>query len=71
MQRFLTKPQTMTIQEYAARVVEMNNCQPRFPEFREGEAHTKLLEDEMLDFLEFSIPKEWQQIMFNQDFGLM
>ena len=57
----------MSIQDYVARVVEMNEYLPLMPEIG-GKEPDKLPEDELLELLEFSLPEKWQVAMLLQDF---
>jgi hypothetical protein len=67
MRRFLKKPYKMSIQDYVARIVEMNEYLPLMPEIG-GNPPDKLPEDELLELLEFSLPEKWQVAMLLQDF---
>lgn len=69
MRRFVRKPATMKTREYAARIVEINNYLPSFPPSTVGGAvPTKLDDDELVDLMEFGIPRTWQRAMVLQDF---
>ena len=51
MRRFVKKPYLMSIQEYVAIVVDMNEYVPKMPEIG-GNPLAKLPKDELLDILE-------------------
>jgi hypothetical protein len=66
MRRFFRKPIDMTMQEFMARVVEINELMAQYPpNFNENQ---KLPNDEILDIGEFAMPNSWQQEMTRQDF---
>ena len=68
LRRFVRKPATMKIRDYAARLSEINNYLPSFPENANGEKPEVLPEDEMVDLMEFGVPNSWQRYMALQDF---
>ncbi len=71
MRRHLRKPRTTKTRDHVARLVEMNNYLPLFPPKVDGDtvtAPTKLPEDELLDLMEYGVPKTWQNQMTLQDF---
>jgi len=68
MRRFMRKPNTMTMREYMARMVEINQKLPEFPPHAADQA---LPQDEILDIGEFATPGSWQREMVVQDFDAM
>ena len=69
MQPFLKKPRDMPMQEYIAQVIKINDYLKEFLPTIVGRNATKLLEEELLDLLEFRIPIKWQRQMQVQNFG--
>ena len=54
----------MTTREWLARVFEINNYLPRFPNVgTPGVSPSKLAEDEIKEIAEFGVPYRWQQQM--------
>ena len=68
MRRFFKKPGIMSIKAYVERVIEINEYLPSFPDPSSTLVSTKLPDDELLDLLEFSIPRAWQKQMVLQGF---
>jgi len=68
MRRFFKKPGIMSIKAYVERVIEINEYLPLFPDPTSTLAADKLPDDELLDLLEFSIPRAWQKQMVLQGF---
>ena len=56
------------MQDYIARVIEINNYLTEFPPTVVGGDAIKLPDDELLDLLEFGIPIKWQRQMQVQNF---
>ena len=68
MRRQLRKPHDLSIREWVARVVELNDQIPNYPH-PEGEGPSeKLDDDELMDILEFGVPNSWQKQMILHDF---
>jgi len=64
MRRFLRKPRSMKVREFAARLTELNEHLAMFPPFKsEGQ---KLEPEELSDILEFAIPATWRQFLIQQ-----
>ena len=57
MRRMMTKPRSVSIRKYAARLAEINGYLADFPPHQ---ANQPLPVDELLEILEFAIPAEWQ-----------
>jgi hypothetical protein len=66
MRRHMRKPYDMPMRIYRNRVVELNNYLASFP--GSFNAEQKLEEEEIIDILEFGIPKTWQDQMVLQGF---
>jgi hypothetical protein len=58
MRRYMQKPRNLKMQEYMARVEELNNDLGYFPSFMQG---SRLVEDELLDIYEFGVQAAWQK----------
>jgi len=58
MRRYLKKPRPTKFRDFVNRVKEMNAKLAGFPPFQQNQ---QLPEDELLDLLESSIPKGWQE----------
>ena len=58
----------MLVRDYIARVIKINNYLKEFPSVIIGRNATKLLDDNLLDLLEFRIPIKWQQKIQVQNF---
>ena len=72
MRRFVRKPATMSTKQFAARLQELNAYLPKFPTAIAGQAAvTKLDDDEVVDIMEFGVPKSWQRKMVEHDFDVM
>ena len=50
----------MLVRDYIARVIEINDYLEEFPSVVAERNATKILEDKLLDLLEFGIPIKWQ-----------
>ena len=61
MQRFLKKPRDMLVQEYIARVIEINNYLEEFLPTIIGGNSIKLSDNKLLDLREFGISIKWQR----------
>ena len=68
MRRFLRKPQDIKIKNYVERVVELNELLTEFPDPSATLAAAKLPDDELLDLLEFGVPRDWQDQMLLHGF---
>lgn len=72
MRRFIRKPADMSTRMFAARLQELNNYLPKFPTTAPGmPAPAKLEDDEIVDIMEFGVPRHWQQKMVEHDFDVM
>jgi hypothetical protein len=72
MRRFIRKPAGMTTKQFAARLVELNAYLPKFPTAAPGQATVaKLEDDEIVDIMEFGVPRSWQRKMIEHDFDVM
>ena len=65
MRRKMRKPQNWTIRSYANRITELNEYLSSFPPFA---ADQSLPDEEILDLLEFGIPRAWQNQFTIQGF---
>jgi hypothetical protein len=65
MRRHMRKPRDMTMRVYVTRVQEINGLLDQFPPFAPNQA---LADDELIEILEFAIPKTWQKQMIKQNF---
>ena len=65
MRRKMCKPQNWTIRQYTNRMTELNEYLSSFPPFGADQA---LPEEEILDLLEFGIPRAWQNQFIIQGF---
>jgi hypothetical protein len=65
MRHKFKKPRDMTTRSFSARLVEINSYLAEFPPFEEGQM---LPDEDMVDILEFSVPKAWQENMIIQGF---
>ncbi len=65
MRRQLRKPFKMAMQTFVARVNEINKYLDSFPPFHDDQ---KLSEEDLLELLEFGLPKSWQNQMTLQGF---
>ena len=63
MRRFLKKTIDMPVQDYIARIIEINDYLTEFPPTIVGGDAVKLLDNELLDLLEFGILIKWQRQM--------
>lgn len=68
MRRFVRKPLGMTSRMFVARVQEINNYLPYFPSQAPGEPIQKLDDDEIIDLMEFGVPRSWQKKMEEHNF---
>ena len=69
MRRFVRKPVTMSTKQFAARLQELNSYLPKFPTTAPGQAvNAKLDDDEIVDIMEFGVPRSWQKKMIEHDF---
>ena len=59
MRRFLRKPAEMTTREYVARVPELNNYLPEFPQVNGNDVDV-IPPEKIRDMLEFGVPASWQ-----------
>ena len=64
----LSEESNMPVQDYIARVIEINNYREEFLPVITGRNATKLPGDELLDLLEFRIPIKWQRQLQVQNF---
>jgi hypothetical protein len=72
MRRFVRKPASITTKQFAARLQELNAYLPKFPTAASGQtAVTKLDDDEVVDIMEFGVPRSWQRKMVEHDFDVM
>ena len=72
MRRFVRKPINMTTKQFAARLQELNAYLPKFPTAHAGQAAvSKLDDDEVVDIMEFGVPRSWQRKMVEHDFDVM
>ena len=72
MRRFVRKPAGMTTKQFAARLQELNAYLPKFPTAMPGQAAVgKLDDDEVVDIMEFGVPRSWQRKMVEHDFDVM
>lgn len=72
MRRFIRKPATMSTKQFAARLQELNAYLPKFPTAVPGQAAiSKLEDDEIVDIMEFGVPRSWQRKMIEHDFDVM
>ena len=65
MRRSMRKPSNMTVREYATRINELNTYLEKFPPNKKRQ---RLDDDEILDLLEFGVPRSWQNQMTLQGF---
>jgi hypothetical protein len=70
MRRIVRKPAEMSTKMFAARIQELNNFLPLFPAINDVIV-TKLDEDEIVDVMEYGIPRSWQRKMVEHDFDSM
>lgn len=68
LRRFVRKPLTMSVRKFVARIQEINNYLPSFPPQVPGEPIQKLDDDEVIDLMEFGVPRAWQKKMEEHDF---
>ena len=69
LRRFVRKPMGMTSRMFVARVQdELNNYLPHFPSQVPGEPIQKLDDDEIIDLMEFGVPRSWQKKMEEHNF---
>lgn len=68
LRRFVRKPFTMNVRKFVARIQEINNYLPFFPPQVPGEPIQKLDDDEVIDLMEFGVPRAWQKKMEEHDF---
>jgi hypothetical protein len=68
LRRFVRKPLTMNVRKFVARIQEINNYLPSFPPQVPGEPIQKLDDDEVIDLMEFGVPRAWQKKMEEHDF---
>lgn len=66
MRRLLKKPTDVPTKDHVARVMELNNYLPRFPDATT--TNGKLSEEDIMDLLEFSLPGKWVHEMKRQGF---
>jgi len=72
MRRFIRKPADMTTKTFAARLQELNTYLPKFPTAAPGLASVnKLDDDEIVNIMEFVMPRQWQHKMMKHDFDVM
>ena len=65
---FVCKPLTMNVRQFVNRVQEINNYLPFFPPQVPGEPIQKLDDDEVIDLMEFGVPRAWQRKMEEHNF---
>ena len=65
MRRKMRKPQNWTIRSYANRITELNEYLTSFPPFGGNQS---LPDEEILDLMEFGIPRAWQNQFTIQGF---
>ena len=58
----------MLVQDYIAQVTEINNYLTKFPPVTQGRNSIKLLDDKLLDLLDFGTPLKWQRQIQVQNF---
>jgi hypothetical protein len=68
LRRFVRKPLTMNVRKFVARIQEVNNYLPFFPPQVLGEPIQKLDDDEVIDLMEFGVPRAWQKKMEEHNF---
>ena len=68
MQRFLREPKGMKIYEFMARLCEINNLLPKFPEMGVPPLNTKLPDDEIKEIAEHCLSYKLQRQMHLQGF---
>jgi hypothetical protein len=69
MRRVVCKPATMSTKQFAARIRELNAYLPLFPAATPGgPVVTSLEDDEIVDLMEYGIPRSWQRKMIEHDF---
>ena len=68
LRRFVRKPLTMSVRKFVTRIQEINNYLPSFPPQVPGEPIQKLDDDEVIDLMEFGVPRAWQKKMEEHDF---
>ena len=68
MRRYIRKPIELNTREWVARIREINEYLPKFPEIREGVPVEKLPDDALLDILDQGIPAGWVRQMIIQGF---
>ena len=72
MRRFVRKPANMSTRQFAARLQELNAYLSKFPTAAPGQpAPAKLDADEIVDIMEFGVPRSWQRKMVEHDFDAM
>jgi hypothetical protein len=72
MRRFVRKPAEMSTRQFAARLQELNAYLAKFPTTAPGQpAPDKLDDDEIVDIMEFGVPRSWQRKMVEHDFDAM
>ena len=68
LRRFVRKPIGMSSRMFVARVQELNNYLPFFPSQVPGEPISRLDDDEIIDLMEFGVPRSWQKKMEEHNF---
>jgi hypothetical protein len=58
----------MNVRKFVARIQEINNYLPFFPPQVPGEPIQKLDDDEVIDLMEFGVPRAWQKKMEEHNF---
>lgn len=66
--RFLLKPREVKTRDYVNRAVEINAYLTEFPR-KNNEQARKLEDEDLMDILEFSLPKHWRTTMTLQGFS--
>ena len=65
MRRFFRKSRDQSTRDYVARLIQVNDYLPHFPE---ADATAKLTDEQLMEVLEFGVPNSWQNVMQMQGF---
>ena len=65
--RVARKPRDMSVRQYAARIVQLNDDLPNYPE---ATVNDKLDKDELVEVIEAGLPGHWNQEMLLQGFDV-
>ena len=64
------KPANMSTKQFVACLQELNTYLPKFPTVAPGAPAVNKLDDEIVNIMEFGVPRGWQRKMIDHDFDV-